>query len=176
MYPNFFLVCALCTISAFTSSKYLLVRVAEGGGRELRLNPANKENNLRLKTDHEPMNIESRGKNEKNIVKIYNFLFFILILNNHYEKFLNKTFFLDHGFPNQNHPNLEFQLEDLHKSIRPDLVKSLQKSKQLDKIKHVFDFETISKMENDIKDFVLESKKRQKGHLLPTIHQVYTNF
>jgi len=79
--------------------------------------------------------------------------------------------FPNHGFPNQNHPNLEFQLEDLHKSIRPDLFKSLQKSKQLDKIKHIFDFETISKMENDIKDFVSECKKRQKGHLLPTIHQ-----
>ena len=97
-------------------------------------------------------------------------------MNNNNQKFLNVTLYiLDHGFPNQNHPNLEFQLEDLHKSIRPDLLKSLQKSKQLDKIKHIFDFETISKMENDIKDFVSECKKRQKGHLLPTIHQVYTN-
>merc|ERR1712168_48758 len=79
--------------------------------------------------------------------------------------------FPNHGFPNQNHPNLEFQLEDLHKSIRPDLLKSLQKSKQLDKIKHIFDFETISKMEKDIKNFVSECKNRQKGSILPSIHQ-----
>ena len=83
-------------------------------------------------------------------------------------------FFLDHGFPNQNHPNLEFQLEDLHKSIRPDLLKSLQKSKQTDKIKHVFDIETFTKMEQDIKNFVLECKKRRKSNILPTIHQVCT--
>ena len=39
-------------------------------------------------------------------------------------------FLLEHGFPNQNHPNLEFKLEDLHRSIKPDLLKSLQQSKQ----------------------------------------------
>ena len=63
MYPNFFLVCTLCAISAFTSSKYLLVKVAEGGGRELRSNPSNNEKHFTLKFDQEPMNIESRGKN-----------------------------------------------------------------------------------------------------------------
>ena len=62
MYPNFFLVCTLCTISAFTSSKYLLVKVAEGGGRELKSNPANNEKKLTLKIDEESMHIESGGK------------------------------------------------------------------------------------------------------------------
>ena len=63
MNPIFFLVLTLCTIPAFTSSKYLLVQVAERGGSELRWNPANNEKNLTLKIDQEPMNIESRGKN-----------------------------------------------------------------------------------------------------------------
>jgi len=80
--------------------------------------------------------------------------------------------FPKHGFPNQNHPNLEFKLEDLHRSIKPDLLKSLQQSKQNDKIKHVIDIKTISKMEKDIDDFVLECKKRKKGVILPTIHKV----
>lgn len=79
--------------------------------------------------------------------------------------------FPKHGFPNQNHPNLEFKLEDLHRSIKPDLLKSLQQSKQNDKIKHVIDIKTISKMEKDIDDFVLECKKRKKGVILPTIHK-----
>ena len=63
MNQNLFLVWTLCTIPAFTSSKYLLVQVAESGGRELRSNPTNNEKHLTLKIDQEPMNIESRGKN-----------------------------------------------------------------------------------------------------------------
>ena len=62
MNPIFFLVLTLCTIPAFTSSKYLLVQVAENGGRELRLNHASHEKNLTLTIDEESMHIESRGK------------------------------------------------------------------------------------------------------------------
>jgi len=62
MNPNFFLVLILCTLPAFTSSKYLLVHVAENGGRESRSNPANNEKSLTLNIDQEPMNIESRDR------------------------------------------------------------------------------------------------------------------
>merc|ERR1719270_1012359 len=62
MNPNFFLVLILCTLPAFTSSKYLLVQVAENGGRELRSNPANNEKSPTLNIDQEPMNIESRDQ------------------------------------------------------------------------------------------------------------------
>ena len=63
MNQKIFLVLTLFTIPAFTSSKYLLVQVAEIGGRELRSNPSNNEKSLTLNIDQEPMNIESRGKN-----------------------------------------------------------------------------------------------------------------
>jgi len=70
MNPNFLLVLTLCTIPAFTSSKYLLVQVAENGGRESRSNPAYNEKSLTLNIDQEPMNIESRVQENGLIHKI----------------------------------------------------------------------------------------------------------
>jgi len=64
MNPNFFHVLTLCTLPAITSSKYLLVQIAENGGKELRSNPASHEKNLTLTIDEESMHIESRGDNK----------------------------------------------------------------------------------------------------------------
>ena len=60
----------------------------------------------------------------------------------------------------------------MHKNIKPDLLRSLEWSKQATKIREVIDIESINKLEDDINKFVLESKKRQKGHVLPAIKQV----
>ena len=80
MNPNFFLAWTLCLFSAFASSRFLLVHVAENRGSKLRLYPTNNEKNLTLKNDQEPMHIENRGKIQKNIDKVYYFLFFNLLL------------------------------------------------------------------------------------------------
>ena len=77
-----------------------------------------------------------------------------------------------HGLYNQDHQNLEFQLNKLHKSIRPDLKKSIQGSKQATKIREVIDIKSIVKLEDDIHNFVMECRKRNKRGILPTIHQV----
>ena len=67
----------------------------------------------------------------------------------------------------------EYGMEQtLHQSIRPDLVKSLHESKRMSKIRQIIDADSIEKLEEDIHEFVVECKKRNKRMLLPTIHQV----
>jgi hypothetical protein len=77
-----------------------------------------------------------------------------------------------HGLYNHDYQNLEFQLHKLHKSIRPDLKNSLQGSKQATKIREVIDIKSILKLEDDVHNFVLECRKRNKRGILPTINQV----
>ena len=74
--------------------------------------------------------------------------------------------------PKSVYQNLELHLHQMHKNIRPDLLRSLERSKQSTKISEIIDTKTLNKLENDIHSFVLECRKRNKRNLLPAIHQV----
>lgn len=81
-------------------------------------------------------------------------------------------FLLGHGYSSQNYQNLEIQMQQVHNSIRPDLLRSLDPSKQSTKIKNVIDSKSTIELEENIGRFVLECKKRNRRNVLPAIQQV----
>ena len=80
--------------------------------------------------------------------------------------------FLGHVYSSQNYQNLEFEMEQMINSIRPDLLRSLEPSKQGTKVNSIIDSKTIFDLEQNISKFVLECRKRDRRNTLPAIQEV----
>ena len=84
-------------------------------------------------------------------------------------------FLLGHGFSSQAYQNLEFEMEHVINSIKPDLLRSLEPSKQSTKVNSIIDSKSIFDLEQNISKFVMECRKRHRRNILPAIQEVQSS-
>ena len=63
-------------------------------------------------------------------------------------------------------------MQKVHSTIRPDLIQSIESSKQSTHIRNIIDERSIIELEENINKFVQESRKRNRRNALPAVQQV----